>query len=348
MELEQIKEKLKTDEYSFLKTDKNLGDNIILLTLGGSHAYGTNTEGSDLDIRGCTLNSREDLLRTELFQSDKKFTQFDDPVTDTVIYSFNKLVRLLAECNPNTIEILGCKPEHYLYLSPIGKELIEKTSMFLSKKVIYTFGGYATAQMYRLSNKANRYVGQEELEEHILKTLKNVSVDFPEKYFDTGDGYIRLYIDDAVHEEYEKEIFMDVCLKHYPLRDWNGMWSELQSIAKSYNKIGKRNKNAILHDKIEKHMMHLIRLYYMCIDILENGEVNTYREKEHDFLMSVRNGEYLDDNNQPTKEFYEIVKKMEAQMKESAGRSKLPDVPDYKGINDFVTSVNERIIKGEI
>lgn len=40
MTLEQIKNKLKTEEYDFLRTDKNLGRNIILLTLGGSYAYG--------------------------------------------------------------------------------------------------------------------------------------------------------------------------------------------------------------------------------------------------------------------------------------------------------------------
>lgn len=34
MNIEQIKEKLKTSEYDFLIKDKNLGDNIILLTLG--------------------------------------------------------------------------------------------------------------------------------------------------------------------------------------------------------------------------------------------------------------------------------------------------------------------------
>lgn len=40
MNIKQIEEKLKTDEYDFLREDRNLGDNIILLTLGGSHAYG--------------------------------------------------------------------------------------------------------------------------------------------------------------------------------------------------------------------------------------------------------------------------------------------------------------------
>lgn len=35
MTIEQIKEKLKSDEYEFLRKDKNLGNNIIILTLGG-------------------------------------------------------------------------------------------------------------------------------------------------------------------------------------------------------------------------------------------------------------------------------------------------------------------------
>lgn len=36
MTIEQIKEKLKSEEYDFLRKDKNLGNNIIILTLGGA------------------------------------------------------------------------------------------------------------------------------------------------------------------------------------------------------------------------------------------------------------------------------------------------------------------------
>ena len=59
MQLEQIKNKLKSPEYDFLNSNKNLHNNIILLTLGGSHAYGMEKETSDLDIRGIALNSKE-------------------------------------------------------------------------------------------------------------------------------------------------------------------------------------------------------------------------------------------------------------------------------------------------
>ena len=55
-------------EYDFLKENEHLGDNIILLGLGGSHAYGTNVEGSDVDIRGCALNTKEEILTNQNFE----------------------------------------------------------------------------------------------------------------------------------------------------------------------------------------------------------------------------------------------------------------------------------------
>ena len=139
MTIEQIMDSLKTEDYKFLKTNPHLGKNIILLGLGGSHAYGTNVEGSDVDIRGIALNSKKDIL------CGHQFKQVVHEETDTVIYSVNKIIDLLTNCNPNTIEMLGLKPEHYLYLHPIGKELLANRKLFLSKRAMYSFGGYATS-----------------------------------------------------------------------------------------------------------------------------------------------------------------------------------------------------------
>lgn len=342
MNIEQIKEKLKSEEYGFLRKDKNLSNNIIILTLGGSHAYGTDNENSDLDIRGCALNSKMQILTNENFE------QFVNEATDTTIYAFNKLISLLSNVNPNTIEMLGNKPEHYFYVSPIGQELIDNAHLFLSKKAIYSFGGYANQQLRRLENKSNRLVGQAQNEEHIYKTIEHAAYDFKNRYFTMPDDAIKLYIDKAVQEGYDTEIFMDVNLSHYPLRDYKGMWSEMQSIVKAYGKIGKRNEKAIEHNKLGKHMMHLVRLYMMCLDILEKEKVVTYRADEHDLLMDIRNGKYLDSNRQPIAEFYEMVDDFEKKLEYAKLHTNLPNNPDYKTINEFVASVNERVVKGEI
>lgn len=337
MNIEEIREKLNSKEYDFIKNNSYLGGNIILLGLGGSYAYGTNNELSDVDIRGIATNTKRNIL------THKDFEQVVDTDTDTTIYSFEKIIKLLCECNPNTIEILGLKPEHYLFISPIGKRLLKNKKMFLSKKAIYSFGGYANAQLRRLENKSAKLTDQTHMENNILKSINHAEVDFKNKYFDRPDDAIKLYVDKAIQEGYDSEIFMDIVLKHYPLRDYANMWSEMNNIVKAYSKFGKRNKNAIEHKKLSKHMMHLIRLYLMCFDILEKGEICTFREKEHDFLMDIRNGKFLDENQQPTKEFYNILTELNRKLDYLSIHTDLPDVVEMDKVDDFVMEINQEI-----
>lgn len=338
MKLNEIKKAIAGESYDFLRSNEHLGSHIILLALGGSHGYGTETESSDLDVRGCSLRSKREILCGE------DFAQVTDLTTDTTIYSFKKLMHLLTECNPNTIELLGLRPEHYLYLSDIGRELLNNRKMFLSKKAVNAFGGYAAAQLRRLDNKSSRLAVQSIQEEHILNSIQNASQDFAEMYFRFPQDAIRLYIDDAVGTDLDKEIFMDISLHHYPLRDYKGMWNKMSDIVKDYSKMGKRNQNAVSHNKLCKHMMHLVRLYLMCIDILEKGEILTYRAAEHDMLMDIRSGKFLDSNRQPTEEFFELIDNCKARLEYAKENTDLPDEPDYKGIEEFVMSVNERVV----
>lgn len=340
-----FKELLKTPEYDFLRTNPHLGKNIILLGLGGSHAYGTNVEGSDVDVRGIALNSKKEIL------GGNNFEQVTNEVTDTTIYSIKKIFQLLSNCNPNTIEILGLRPEQYLYLSPIGKELLDNKKIFLSKKAVQSFGGYATAQLRRLDNKSARTISQADHEQHILNSIKSASYEWPEKFSSVCNNMnVKLYLDDADRtlEGLDKDIFIDVDLKHYPLRDYEGLWSLMKNVVNSYDKLGQRNSKAIEHGKLGKHMMHLVRLYLMCLDILEKEEINTYREHDIPFLMEIRNGKYLDANNHPVPEFYEMVDDYEKRLHYAAERSSLPAKPDYKKINELLMSINERVILGNI
>lgn len=344
MKLDEIKEKLKSEEYGFLRTNEHLGSNVILLSLGGSYAYGTEKQdgSSDLDVRGISLNKKEEILLGNDFEQ-----VMDDP-TDTTIYSFNKMIKLLSDINPNTCEILGCNPEHYLHITAIGQEILDNKKIFLSKKAIHTFGGYSQQMLYRATQKSTHTMHQKELEKHILKTLQHMQTDFIGKYTDVPTDGIKLYVDNAVQKGYDTEIFMDVNLTHYPLRDYCSMWNELQNTVRQYAKLGKRNSRALEHNKMSKHLMHLIRLQYMCLDILEKEEIVTYRENEHELLMEIRNGKYVTEDNQIHSEFFELVDELENRLEYAKANTSLPDQPDYKAINEFKASVNERIVKGEM
>lgn len=132
-----LEQALATKEYDFLRTHQHLGKNIMFLTLGGSRAYGTSVESSDVDVRGVMLNSRESLIGMTGIE------HVNDSATDTSIYAFNKFVSLISNCNPNTIELLGCR--EYTCVSPLGQELLDNKEMFLSQRASASFGGYAVA-----------------------------------------------------------------------------------------------------------------------------------------------------------------------------------------------------------
>ncbi|MCL1809251.1 MAG: nucleotidyltransferase domain-containing protein [Clostridiales bacterium] len=339
--MRDIKEVVIGKEYEFLRTNKHLKDKLVFLTFGGSHAYGTATAESDVDIRGCAFNSREDLIGLGSFE------QVVDTNTDTTVYGFNKLVSLFANVNPNSIEMLGCKPEHYVIYSPVAQEMIENRKMFLSRRAVNSFGGYANQQLRRLQNAVARdALSQPEKEIHMLGSVKSSMMSFCDRYESFDEGTVKLYIGKSNKEGLETEILMDVNLAGYPLRDYKSMWAEMNEVVKVYGKLNHRNnKKDELH--LNKHAQHLIRLYLMAIDIFEKEEIITYRTDDLALLASIRSGKYMNEDGTYRKEFFELVDEYEKKLEYAVANSSLPEQPDYKRIEDFVMSVNERVVSGE-
>ena len=333
---------LNTKEYEFLHTNPRLGSRIMLLGVSGSYGYGTNREGSDIDFRGVALNLPSDLIGLTSFE------QYEDTATDTVIYSFNKLVNLLLNCNPNTIEILGLDEEQYVIKTPVGQELLDHRQLFLSKRAAASFGHYADAQLRRLQNAIARdTLPQPSREEHILKSVKHALEDYNRRQKEVYKTDAKLYIDKAETEGLETEIFLDADFRRFPLRRYNDLMNTLNSVVRDYDRIGKRNHKKD-DNHLNKHAMHLVRLFMMGIDILADGEIRTHRpESDLKLLISIRNGDYMQEGIL-TPAFYEIVADYERRFHEAEKNSDLPDNPDMEAVAAFVESINRRVVTGEI
>lgn len=318
--INQIKEKVGIDGDRFKKffsNDKAAG--LIMLGYGGSYAYGTNVEGSDIDIRGVYMNPPSETLGT--FQDRGQVQSIEYDIT---VYTLSKMMYLFGNCNPNTIELLGLRDEDYLYINKFGYAILYNKEIFLSKKCIYTFGNYALSQLNRLVNRSGR--ANDEILHNEARSLTKDIVLFKARYKD----YVKKI--DVIEDEGENTIKFDMEYDKIPINILSNILSELNSIHKNYCK-SDRNDKAIAHNKLSKHMMHLVRLYMMGYDILKDKLIKTYRDGEdHELLMSIRNGDYLNGNT-PTPEFQKLLDHYKNKFDEACRCTKLPDEVDWEQIS---------------
>jgi predicted nucleotidyltransferase len=144
-----------------------IADNIQYLFVSGSHLYGTNTDSSDLDIRGVTI------APIEYWIGNQKFEQFicQHEDIDITIFDLRKFLFLCEQANPNIAEFLFAKPTE-IFCTPAFQSLVlDNHSYFVSEKARHTFGGYATSQLHKLLIKQENKTGrQDRIEEHGLDT----------------------------------------------------------------------------------------------------------------------------------------------------------------------------------
>ena len=82
---------------------------------------------------------------------------------DIVAYNLDKFIRLLLKGNPNVHQALWVKPEHILYCTEIGEELIAHRDRFIGKVPLFNaLTGYAQGQFKRMtqSNPYQGYMGE--------------------------------------------------------------------------------------------------------------------------------------------------------------------------------------------
>ena len=325
----KLEEILNDPKYKWLEEYK---DRLCFITLGGSYAYGTNIETSDIDVRGVLLPTKEELIGV------KHFEQKLDEETDTCLYEFNKFIKLVCNCNPNVIEMLGCRD--YLVFNDVGMSLIENAKRFLSQKCIVTFAGYATAQLRRLENAlCHDSYSEEDKIRHIKATMEVAMLKLEEKNEVFKNKSIEVDVD-------ENGVSLSIHIDHQPIAEVRAALNDILTIEKTYNKLDHRNNKKDL-PHLNKHAMHLFRLYYTVFDILEHYDIRTYRYKERDLLLEIRNGRLIKDG-QLTEEFRTLLKSLEDKLEELKKTTQIPVTYDKDWVNEYVMDTNSRVVTDSI
>jgi predicted nucleotidyltransferase len=114
---------------------------IIFETVTGSNAYGTNISESDVDIRGVFITPLNYVLKYGFVD------QVSDKENDVIFYELGRFVKLLIDNNPNILELLNSPEDCVVYRDQMFKLLELNKDKFLTKRVRYTFAGYAIDQI---------------------------------------------------------------------------------------------------------------------------------------------------------------------------------------------------------
>lgn len=148
-----------------------------ILAYRGSLAHGTYIPDhiDDIDLMGVFTHRKEYYWG---IIEEKDTQDFWIEEYDIVLYELKKFISLLAKGNPNVITLLWLDEDKYIYLSPIGKELIKHRDIFISKQIYTSFIGYAYSQLHRMTHPTfEGYMGdkRKKLVEEFGYDCKNAS-----------------------------------------------------------------------------------------------------------------------------------------------------------------------------
>lgn len=344
--------------------------NIIFKTRVGSHAYGTNIEGSDEDFKGVFIQSLEDI-------AINGYREQVEVSKDETYYELRRFINLCMTGNPTMLELLFSPEDCIIFKDPIFDLILEHKQKFLTKSCKFSFGGYAYAQINKAKGlekkmnwEANEMIRKTPLDfcyiitpigPRILKDWLYIQRDLnltkqelygvsaidkcKDLYFIYSDINGNLGYHGIINKE---ETSNDLCLSSIPKEQM--LNSNIMSYSKdSYIKhckmykeytdwLAKRNVQRYVDienhgQKIDgKNLLHCYRLIETGIEIAQEKTINV-RRPNADFLIEIRKGKH--DLN---KLLTEAEAKIEI-LNKAFEESDLPDKADMSLATKLITKI---------
>lgn len=337
-------------------------DLLLLDTVAGSRAYGTNLEHSDEDRRGVFAAPPDFLLGLD------EIEQVSDERGDEVYYELGHFTALLLRNNPNALELLAM-PEDCLRHRHPAFELL-RPEVFLSKLCAKTFGEYAMGQIRKARGLNKKIVNPQPEQRRAMLDFCHVpegqgSVPVLEWLDARGiepkacgltavqhaAGMFAIY-DDPRSEcrglvsprDPDALIFSSVSKEAVPVAWMHFNRDAFQAHCKAHREywewVGQRNPERYATNAQHgrgydsKNLMHTLRLLDMAGEVAREG-VLRIRRPNREFLLKVRAGDF---------EYEDLVARAERQLgevQEAFEHSALPAEPDRDEVNALLVRVRK-------
>lgn len=145
------------------------GYQLVYACIVGSHAYGTATPDSDIDVRGVVTRSPKDIL------IGKDAESFTDPDNDVTLYTFDKFVKMLASGNPNIVDMVGVKPEFILCQTDVSHMVFDNIHLFMSKRIGTAYRGFAQSSLHRILKLQRYMVDDKKVHKAMMHHIRTLS-----------------------------------------------------------------------------------------------------------------------------------------------------------------------------
>ena len=195
------------------------GGYLLFEYIRGSHAYGLNRAGSDIDKGGVYMEPYDILMSLgNDYQEEIK-----DKKQDTCWFSFKKFMDLLLKSNPTVLESLFIPERCILFEHPIFAELRKNRDMFITKACFKPFMGYSMDQIKK-ARSLNKKIVQP------LDGPKQSILDFIFYRYKQGSRQAKLWIEEnGLNQRYCGLVNVDRMIGIFAMYyDWGGhLYNEL-------------------------------------------------------------------------------------------------------------------------
>lgn len=288
----------------------NIEETIVFETLAGSFMYGTNVPTSDSDYRGVCIPPAH--VRNDLFNGFSQADGFSGE--DRTIYSLARFFKLCADANPNIIEMLFAPPSVWKVSSETWEQVLQSRYLFISKKVKFTFYGYATSQLKLIDNHRKWFIDPPE---HKPTRSEYGLSDQPA----IGAGSLDVIA--SIPFTFFADGVKDVIRRELDYRRAKNQWDNYISWREGRNAARQEMEEKSGYDT--KAAMHLIRLMLEGEELLKKGTI-TFPLEQAGWLKEVRRGLLT------YEEFLEYVQSMQSKFDKWYDESTLPHSANFDGI----------------